>query len=164
MSSFKIIIILFPIIITLFINFGVRWLLLFEDISNQQYSEIQKLTSHLGTTLNTLKLSNQQLEQYNKNGFIIYKNAIDKKVLEAMKISTMHVMENPNGLLKLGNGSKFCGFSLHNDILLDFWRNFMFKLPLSAHAATLMDTSQVIQKIICKKFVFFKLFANTTGR
>ena len=61
-----------------------------------------------------------------------------------MKISTMHVMENQNGLTKMANGSKFCGFSLHNDLLLDFWREFMFKLPLSEIASSLMQTSQVV--------------------
>ena len=75
-----------------------------------------------------------------KNGFLIYKDAIDKNVLEAMKISTMHVMENQNGLTKMANGSKFCGFSLHNDLLLDFWREFMFQLPLSGFSISVLSS------------------------
>ena len=144
MSDFKIIIILLPIILAISVNFGIKWLLVFPDISEKQRLEVHMLTSHLHNSLMIRKLSKDQIEQYHKNGYVIYRNAIDEHVLEAMKISVMHVMEHPNGLLQLGNGSKFCGFSLHNDILLDFWRNFMFKLPLSIHAADLMDTSQVI--------------------
>ena len=92
----------------------------------------------------SIKLSQEDIENYQKYGFLIYRNTIDEKVIEAMKISTMHVMENQNGLTKMANGSKFCGFSLHNDLLLDFWREFMFKLPLSEIASSLMQTSQVV--------------------
>ena len=142
----KTLIILLPLLTTLAINFGVRWLLLFEDISDLHRQKIQELTSHLGekTLKNGAGLSQEDIESYQKNGFFIHRNAIDEKILEAMKISTMHVMENQNGLTKSANGSKFCGFSLHNDVLLDFWRNFMFKLPLSEIAADLMNTSQVV--------------------
>ena len=142
----KTLIILLPLLTTLAINFGVRWLLLFEDISDLHRQKIQELTSHLDekTLKNGVGLSQEDIESYQKNGFFIYRNAIDEKILEAMKISTMHVMENQNGLTKSANGSKFCGFSLHNDVLLDFWRNFMFKLPLSEIAADLMNTSQVV--------------------
>ena len=147
MSVFlKTLIISLPLIITLSINFGVRWLLLFDEIPDLHRQRIQDLTSHLeGKSSETRnKLSQLDIENYQKNGFLIYRNAIDEKILEAMKISTMHVMENQNGLTKSANGSKFCGFSLHNDVLLDFWRNFMFKLPLSEIAADLMNTSQVV--------------------
>ena len=142
----KTLIILLPLLTTLAINFGVRWLLLFEDISDLHRQKIQELTSHLDekTLKNGVGLSQEVIESYQKNGFFIYRNVIDEKILEAMKISTMHVMENQNGLTKSANGSKFCGFSLHNDVLLDFWRNFMFKLPLSQIAADLMNTSQVV--------------------
>ena len=144
----KTLIILLPLLVTLSINFGVRWLLIFEDLSDIQRQKIQELTSHLDderTLENRIGLlSLEDVESYQKNGFFIYRNAIDEKILEAMKISTMHVMENQNGLTKSANGSKFCGFSLHNDVLLDFWRNFMFKLPLSEIAADLMNTSQVV--------------------
>ena len=144
----KTLIILLPLLVTLSINFGVRWLLIFEDLSDIHRQKIQELTSHLDdekTLENRIGLiSHEDVESYQKNGFFIYRNAIDEKILEAMKISTMHVMENQNGLTKSANGSKFCGFSLHNDVLLDFWRNFMFKLPLSEIAADLMNTSQVV--------------------
>ena len=144
MSYCKWIIFLLPVIVTFSINYGVKWLLLFDPISEQQRLNIHRLTSHLDTSLTTLKLKEGQIKQYQKDGYLIYRDALDENTLEGMKMSVMHVMENPNGLLKLGNGSKFCGFSLHNDLLLDFWRNFMFKLPLSAHAASLMETSQVV--------------------
>ena len=144
MSKLPIIIVMFPILVAISIGFGIRWLLLFDRISDQRQQKIQELTSHLGRSLMTVRLTPEKVNQYQKDGFIIYRNALDENVLEAIKISTMHVMENPNGLLQLGNGSKFCGFSLHNDFLLDFWRTFMFKLPLSVHAAALMDTSQVV--------------------
>ena len=135
---------LLPLIISLSIHFGVNWLLKFEEISDLKRQKIQELTSHLKENSFSIKLSQEDIENYHKNGFLIYRNAIDEKVLEAMKISTMHVMENQNGLTKMANGSKFCGFSLHNDLLLDFWREFMFKLPLSEIASSLMQTSQVV--------------------
>ena len=144
MSCWKFIIILLPLFITFALDFSVKWLLVFDDISEQQRLEIHRLTSHLDTSLMVLNLNKDQIKQYQKDGYLIYRDAIDENVLEAMKISVNHVMEHPNGLLQRGNGSKFCGFSLHNDILLDFWRNFMFKLPLSVHAAKLMETSQVV--------------------
>ena len=144
MSVFKILIILLPLIISLSIHFGVNWLLKFEEISDLKRQKIQELTSHLKENYFSIKLSQEDVENYQKNGFLIYRNAIDEKVLEAMKISTMHVMENQNGLTKMANGSKFCGFSLHNDLLLDFWREFMFKLPLSEITSSLMQTSQVV--------------------
>ena len=129
MSVFRILIFLLPLLISLSIHFGVNWLLKFEEISDLKRQTIQELTSHLKENSFSIKLSQENIESYHKNGFLIYRNAIDEKVLEAMKISTMHVMENQNGLTKMANGSKFCGFSLHNDLLLDFWREFMFKLP-----------------------------------
>ena len=144
MSVFRILIFLLPLIISLSIHFGVNWLLKFEEISDLKRQKIQELTSHLKENSFSIKLSQEDIENYQKNGFLIYRNAIDEKVLEAMKISTMHVMENQNGLTKMANGSKFCGFSLHNDLLLDFWREFMFKLPLSEIASSLMQTSQVV--------------------
>ena len=144
MSVSKILIFLLPLIISLSIHFGVNWLLKFEEISDLKRQKIQELTSHLKENSFSIKLSQEDIENYHKNGFLIYRNAIDEKVLEAMKISTMHVMENQNGLTKMANGSKFCGFSLHNDLLLDFWREFMFKLPLSEIASSLMQTSQVV--------------------
>ena len=144
MSVFRILIFLLPLIISLSIHFGVNWLLKFEEISDLKRQEIQELTSHLKENSFSIKLSKEDIESYHKNGFLIYRNAIDEKVLQAMKISTMHVMENQNGLTKMANGSKFCGFSLHNDLLLDFWREFMFKLPLSEIASSLMQTSQVV--------------------
>ena len=144
MSVSKILIFLLPLIISLSIHFGVNWLLKFEEISDLKRQKIQELTSHLKENSFSIKLSQEDIENYQKNGFLIYRNAIDEKVLEAMKISTMHVMENQNGLTKMANGSKFCGFSLHNDLLLDFWREFMFKLPLSEIASSLMQTSQVV--------------------
>ena len=144
MLVFKILIFLLPLIISLSIHFGVNWLLKFEEISDLKRQKIQELTSHLKENSFNIKLSQEDIENYQKNGFLIYRNAIDEKVLEAMKISTMHVMENQNGLTKMANGSKFCGFSLHNDLLLDFWREFMFKLPLSEIASSLMQTSQVV--------------------
>ena len=133
-----------PLIITFSINFGVRWLLVFQTIPDEQRVDIEKLTSHLGQSLMTRHLSREQVEKYQKDGYLIYRDVIDENVIEAMKMSTMHVMEHPNGLMQMSNGSKFCGFSLHNDVLLDFWRNFMFKLPLSVPAADLMETSQVV--------------------
>ena len=144
MSSLKYIIILTPIIIAVSINFGVRWLLVFEPISDEKRIDIQELTSHLSKSLMTRHLSREQVEKYQKDGYLIYRDVIDENLLEAMKLSVMHVMEHPNGLMQMSNGSKFCGFSLHNDVLLDFWRNFMFKLPLSVTAADLMETSQVV--------------------
>ena len=144
MSVFRILIFVLPLIISLSIHFGVNWLLKFEEISDLKRQKIQELTSHLKENSFSIKLSQEDIENYQKNGFLIYRNAIDEKVLEAMKISTMHVMENQNGLTKMANGSKFCGFSLHNDLLLDFWREFMFKLPLSEIASSLMQTSQVV--------------------
>ena len=144
MSVFRILIFLLPLLISLSIHFGVNWLLKFEEISDLKRQKIQELTSHLKENSFSIKLSKEDIESYHKNGFLIYRNAIDEKVLEAMKISTMHVMENQNGLTKMANGSKFCGFSLHNDLLLDFWREFMFKLPLSEIASSLMQTSQVV--------------------
>ena len=144
MSVFRILIFLLPLLISLSIHFGVNWLLKFEEISDLKRQTIQELTSHLKENSFSIKLSQENIESYHKNGFLIYRNAIDEKVLEAMKLSTMHVMENQNGLTKMANGSKFCGFSLHNDLLLDFWREFMFKLPLSEIASSLMQTSQVV--------------------
>ena len=144
MSAFRILIFLLPLIISLSIHFGVNWLLKFEEISDLKRQKIQELTSHLKENSLSIKLSQEDIENYQKYGFLIYRNAIDEKVLEAMKISSMHVMENQNGLTKMANGSKFCGFSLHNDLLLDFWREFMFKLPLSEIASSLMQTSQVV--------------------
>ena len=138
------VVIIIPVIISISVRLGVKWLLEFDDIPQEQRLKISKLTSHLGKSLMTVRLSKAQVEQYQNNGFLIYRNAIDEHILEAMKVSAMHVMENPNGLLQLGNETKFCGFSLHNDILLDFWRQFMFKLPLSNLAADLMETSQVV--------------------
>ena len=144
MSVFRILIFLLPLIISLSIHFGVNWLLKFEEISDLKRQKIQELTSHLKENSLSIKLSQEDIENYQKYGFLIYGNVIDEKVLEAMKISSMHVMENQNGLTKMANGSKFCGFSLHNDLLLDFWREFMFKLPLSEIASSLMQTSQVV--------------------
>ena len=144
MSYWKLTIVLLPLFVTFSITFCVKWLLLFDQISEQKRLDIHRLTSHLDTSLMTVNLNKYQVKQYQKDGYLIYRDALDDNTLEAMKMSVMHVMENPNGMLQLGNGSKFCGFSLHNDLLLDFWRSFMFKLPLSRHAANLMETSQVV--------------------
>ena len=144
MSTLMLFLFILPLIFSILVNIGVKWLLEFDDLPQQQRLRIRELTSHLDKSLMTVRLNRDQIEKYQKDGFLIYRDAIDEHTLEAMKLSTMHVMEHPNGLLQRANGTKFCGFSLHNDILLDFWRNFMFKLPLSIHAADLMETSQVV--------------------
>ena len=66
--------------------------------------------------------------------------------MEAIRIFTVQVYRNPNGFLQFVNGSRFCGFSSNNFLTLDFWREFILKLPLSELVATLMHTSQVVYK------------------
>ena len=146
MGSFilKLYMLILPVMFCIITRFSVKWLLEFEDLPSEQRLNIRQLTSHLGTSLLTVKLSRRQIEQYQNNGFLIYRNAIDSNVLETMKISAMHVMEHPSGILQRANGTKYCGFAINPHILLDFWRHFMYKLPLSGFAADLMSTSQIV--------------------
>ena len=118
---------------------------LVKDLPNHQRLRVQELTSHVHYLFTKpTKLSEDQLQQYQKDGFVIYRNIIDKNLLQAMRITSKHIYENPNGLLQYLNGTNYCGQSFYNFLTLDFWRKIMFKLPLSVIAASLMDTSQVV--------------------
>eukprot|EP01084_Bolivina_argentea_P284927 488464_1 len=145
MASFwKWCILLFPIVLTsLFtaiVHFGVRKFLLFNpipDVIKQQISELQ-FDSKLPA------LTPEDITQYHDKGYVIVKNAIDTKTIEAMRSVTHHIMSNPSGMLKRANKSKFCGFSLHNHLLIPEWRNITYNLPISQYAAELMNTDVIL--------------------
>ena len=139
------VVIFLPIIlVTIIFQFGIDWFFLFKDIPDHQKRHIEELISHLNNPINSLKsLSKKEIDQYKKDGFFIYRNAIDKNVLEALRITTRHVFENPNGLLQFLNGTGYCGWSFNNGLVLDVWGKIISKLPISEIVASLMDTSQV---------------------
>ena len=132
------------LLVAIIFRLCVDWFFLYKDIPDDQRLPIDELISHLNNP-STLprSLSKEELDQYKRDGFFIYRNSVDKNVLEALRIITRHVYENPNGLLQFVNGSDYCGWSFNNALILDYWRKILSKLPISEVAASLMDTSQV---------------------
>lgn len=139
---------LFGIAVTLLftfaVQFGVKQLLVFPPISSETVDQIKKLTAHVDVNQPVRSLTAEEINAYHRDGFTIVRGAVDGKTIEAMKLSVSHIMNNPSGLLKRANGTNFCGFSLHNHLLLPFWRNFVYRLPLASIAAQLMDTNVVL--------------------
>ena len=130
-----------PIIFQLIVN----WFLLYKHMPEDQIRRIEELTSHLNDPLTSIRsLSKEEIDQYNTDGFLIYRNAIDKNVLEALKIITRHIYENPSGLIQFVNNSAYCGWSFNNVLYFDVYRKVVLKLSILAEiAASLMGTSQV---------------------
>lgn len=78
-----------------------------------------------------------QINLYHKNGYLLMKESINEKTLNYMKQIVNHVMENPNGMLKNSMNTEVCGFALHIQELLPFWRKIAYNLHLKYIASQL---------------------------
>jgi len=122
---------------------GGNRMLLFPALPANEREEVRRLTAHLPHGAN-IQLSPASIAEYHDKGYTILRGAVDTDTLEAMKTVMHHVYTHPNGMLRRGNGSNFCGFSLHNHLLVPAWRELAYKLPLAKVAGELMGTDDVV--------------------
>lgn len=132
-------------IFSLLLYIGVRQFILFEAIPSDLHNAILEFSKNANNRLDSLRpLTDDEIKTYHDRGYIVIRNAISQETIELMRKVTDHIMTHPSGLLKAVNKSKFCGFSLHNHILIPEWRNISFNLPISSYAAQLMNTKTVV--------------------
>lgn len=129
------------ILLSILVHFAVRRFLLFEPLPSSITEQISTIDFDAASLP---PLTRADIEQYHEKGYLIVKNALDMKVVNAMRSVTDHIITHPSGILRRGNSTKFCGFSLHNHYLIPQWRHIVYPLPISQYAAQLMNTDVVM--------------------